>query len=110
MAVEIPKELDSKKAIENPEEHKEQGHIVDLLAGSLEDLVEPGLGHGELEAGPDVSDHDEGPGCPGQTEGRVVVVRELQAVHHHRGGDQSQHGEVKLTPTSPKEKVTTIDN
>ena len=74
MTVEIPKELDSKKAIENPEEHKEQGHIVDLLAGSLEDLVEPRLGHGELEAGPDVSDHDEGSGRPRQAEGRVVVI------------------------------------
>ena len=83
MAVEVPKELDSKKTIENPEEHKEQGHIVDLLAGPLEDLVEPGLGHGELEAGPDVSDHDEGSGRPGQAEGRVVVIRELQGVQHH---------------------------
>ena len=83
VAVKVAKELDSKQAIEDPEEDKEQGHIVDLLAGPLEDLVEPGLGHGELEAGPDVSDHDEGPGRPGQTEGRVVVVRELQAVHHH---------------------------
>ena len=109
MAVEVAKELDTKQAIKDPEEDKDQGHIVNLLAGPLEDLVEPGLGHGELEAGSDVSDHDEGPGRPGQTEGRVVVVRELQAVHHHRGGDQSQHGEVKLTPSGPKERVTAIE-
>ena len=121
VAVEVTKELDSQQAIEDPEEDKEQGHIVDLLAGPLKDLVEPGLGHGELEAGPDVSDHDEGPGRPRQTEGRVVVVREFEAVltnkkivlrvftnekrvlpvHNNRGDNQSQHGKVKLTPSGP---------
>ena len=58
MAVEVTKELDSKEAVEHPEEDKEQSHIVDLLARPLEDLVEPGLGHRELEAGPNVSDHE----------------------------------------------------
>ncbi len=65
MAVEVSKELDSKEAIEHPEEDKEQSHIVDLLAGSLEDLVESGFWHRELEAGPNISDHDEGSGGSG---------------------------------------------
>ena len=73
VAVEVTKELDSQQAVEDPEEDKEQSHIVDLLAGPLEDLVEPGLGHRELEAGADVSDHDEGTGRPGQT-GAVCVL------------------------------------
>ena len=58
MAVEVSKELDSKEAIEHPEEDKEQSHIVDLLARPLEDLVESGFGHRELEAGPNVSNHE----------------------------------------------------
>ena len=57
MAVEVAKELDSKEAIEHPEEDKEQSHIVDLLAGPLEDLVESSFGHRELEARPNISDN-----------------------------------------------------
>ena len=45
VAVQIPKELNTKEAVENPEEDEEEGDIVDLLAGPLEDLVEAGLGH-----------------------------------------------------------------
>ena len=47
VAVQIPKELNTKEAVENPEEDKEESDIVDLLAGPLEDLVEAGLGHRE---------------------------------------------------------------
>ena len=101
VAVEVTKELNSKQAIEDPEEDKEQGNIVDLLAWPLKDLVESGLGHGELEAGPDVSDHDKGAGGSGQAEGGVLIVPELEGVHHYRAGHQSQHGEVKLAPAGP---------
>ena len=44
------------------EEQEEYGDVVDLLAGPLEYLVDPGLGHGELEGGADEADHDERPG------------------------------------------------
>ena len=44
MAVKLSKELDPEQSVQHPEEHKEEGDIVDLLAGPLEDLVEPRLG------------------------------------------------------------------
>ena len=82
VAVQIPKELNTKEAVENPEEDEEEGDIVDLLAGPLEDLVEPGLGHGEAEAGPDEPDHDERPRRPADVERRVVEAGELNAVEN----------------------------
>ena len=45
VAVEVTKELNSKQAIEDPEEDKEQSYVVDLLTGSLKDLIQSGLGH-----------------------------------------------------------------
>ena len=101
MAVEISKELNSQQSIEDPEEDKEECDIVDLLTGPLEYLVQSCLGHGELEAGPDISDHDEGSGRPGQVEGCVVEAKQLKGVHDHRGCYQGQHGKVKLTPAGP---------
>ena len=82
VAVQIPKELNAKEAVENPEEYKEEGDIVDLLAGPLEDLVQPGLGHGEPETGPDEADHDERPRRPADVERRVVEAGELNAVEN----------------------------
>ena len=38
-----------------------------------------------------------------------MVARELKGVQHYRGGDQSQHGEVKLTPPGSGESVMDID-
>ena len=61
VAVQIPKELNTKEAVENPEEDEEESDIVNLLARPLEDLVEPRLGHREAEARPDEADHDERP-------------------------------------------------
>ena len=57
MTVKLSKELHPKQSVQHPEEYEEEGDIVDLLAGPLEDLVEPSLGHRELEACPNVSDH-----------------------------------------------------
>ena len=83
MEVHLPKELDAQKAIaeiykatiksislknslkfslQAHEEQEEYGDVVYLLAGPLEYLVDPCLGHGELEGGADEADHDEGPG------------------------------------------------
>ena len=61
------------------------------------------LGHGELEAGADVSDHDEGSGGAQEVEGGVVDVQKLEGVHHHRGRDQGQHREVELTPSGSEQ-------
>ena len=82
VAVQIPKELNAKEAVENPEEDEEEGDIVDLLAGPLEDLVEAGLGHGEAETGPDEPDHDERPRRSADVERRVVEAGELNAVEN----------------------------
>ena len=79
VTVQIPKELNTKEAIENPEEDEEEGDIIDLLAGPLEDLVEAGLGHGEAKAGTDEANHDERPWCPADVERRVVEASELNA-------------------------------
>ena len=79
VAVQVAKELDSKESVENPEEDEEEGDVVDLLAGPLEDLVEAGLGHGEAEAGPDEPDHDERSRRPADVERRVVEPSELDA-------------------------------
>ena len=68
VAVQIPKELDTEEAVENPEEDEEEGDVVDLLAGPLEDLVEAGLGHRESEACSDEPDHDERSRCPADVE------------------------------------------
>ena len=43
MAVQVSKELDAKKSVENPEEDEEESDIVNLLARPLEDLVDPRL-------------------------------------------------------------------
>ena len=61
------------------------------------------LGHGELEAGADVSDHDEGSGGAQEVEGGMVDVQKLEGVHHHRGRDQGQHREVELTPSGSEQ-------
>ena len=79
VTVQIPKELNTKEAIENPEEDEEEGDIIDLLAGPLEDLVEAGLGHGEAKAGTDEANHDERPWRPADVECRVVEASELNA-------------------------------
>ena len=44
MTVKLSKELHPEQSVQHPEEHEEEGDIVDLLAGPLEDLVEPRLG------------------------------------------------------------------
>ena len=82
MAVQVSKELDAKKSVENPEEDEEESDIVNLLARPLEDLVEAGLGHGEAEAGPDEPDHDERSRRPTDVERWVVEAGELNAVEN----------------------------
>ena len=44
MTVKLSKELHPEQSVQHPEEHEEEGDIVNLLAGPLEDLVEPRLG------------------------------------------------------------------
>ena len=80
MTVKLSKELDPEQSVQHPEEHEEEGDIVDLLAGPLEDLVQPGLGHGEPETCPDEADHDERPRRPADVERRVLEAGELNAV------------------------------
>ena len=79
MAVQVSKELDAKKSVENPEEDEEESDIVNLLARPLEDLVESGLGHREAEARPDEADHDERPRSSADVERGVVEPSELDA-------------------------------
>ena len=79
MAVQVSKELDAKKSVENPEEDEEESDVVNLLARPLEDLVESGLGHREAETRSDESDHDERPRGSADVERRVVEPSELDA-------------------------------
>ena len=61
VAMKIPKELNPKKTVKNPKENEEKCDIVNLLAGSLENLVESSFWHWKLETRADVADHYEGP-------------------------------------------------
>ena len=79
MAVQVSKELDAKKSVENPEEDEEESNVVNLLARPLEDLVESGLGHREAETRSDEADHDERPRSSADVERRVVEPGELDA-------------------------------
>ena len=79
MAVQVSKELDAKKSVENPEEDEEESDVVNLLARPLEDLVESGLGHREAETRSDEADHDERPGSSADVERGVVEPSELDA-------------------------------
>ncbi len=84
MIVDLAKELHPEESIETHKEQEKDGDIVNLLAGPLEDLVDPGLWHGELQEHPDepanhnqtfpsmyvirlkrlnLPDHDQGPGA-----------------------------------------------
>ena len=41
--------LNSEQSVEGHEEEEEDGDVVNLLTRTLEDLVDPGLGHRELQ-------------------------------------------------------------
>ena len=64
VVAEVPEELHPQQPVERHEEEEEDGDVVDLLARALEDLVDPGLGHAELEEHADEADHDERTGSP----------------------------------------------
>ncbi len=53
MVVDFTKKLDPEQTIKTHKEEKENCHVVDLLAGSLENLVDSSLWHRKLEKNPD---------------------------------------------------------
>ena len=59
MVVELTKELNAEQSVQRHEEEEEDGDVVDLVHGALEDLVHPGFGHRNLEKDPNDSDHDD---------------------------------------------------
>lgn len=66
----------------------------------LEDLINPGLGHGELEEDPEESDHDEGPRRP--EDAQVAEARHhsghLEHLQDHRHPQKEHHWGVELAP------------
>ncbi len=86
-----------KFSLQAHEEQEEDGDVVYLLAGPLEYLVDPCLGHGELEGGADEANHDE---RPGEKSGKLILffkysVRTREFVY--LGALNMDSGEYSLT-------------
>ena len=56
--IEFTKKLDPQQTIKGHEEKEKYGHIVNLMAGTFEDLLDSRFGHGKLEEDSYKSDHD----------------------------------------------------
>lgn len=71
-----------------------------LSGHALEDLVDPRLGHGELEEDADEADHDErsGRAQDRQVGRRRHQRRQFQRLQHHWNPQEDQHDGVEAAP------------
>ena len=100
MFTQMSEELNAQKTVERHEEEKEERYIVDLLAGSFEDLVDSLFGHVELERDANESYEYQWSRCT-QTGQKTVAVHkagDLECVQNDRDDQKEQHGAIELTP------------
>lgn len=94
----MSKQLNAQQTVERHEEEEEQRYVVDLLRGSLEDLVDSLLRHIELQGDPDEPHEDERSRRP-QAGQEAVAVHEsgdLEAVQNNRNDEEKEHNSVEL--------------
>ncbi len=111
VAPQLAEELDAQEPVEAHEEREEKGDVVDLLARALEDLVDAGLGHGELEEGADEADHDHWARGAEHAEEGVVGQHAGDLEHLEQGGDpeEERHDVVELAPAVSEVGVLALE-
>lgn len=100
MVSHVTKQLNSKKSIQTHEKEEEKGDIVNLLTGSLKDLVNLMFWHVKGQVRSNESDHDQ---WSRGSETRPFVIlwnlfHYLKAMESNRYPVEKYHNEVKLTP------------